>query len=73
MSITQHLKSKNNVSKREREMLLMLGGRWLTMLFSDAFLNTTKYFLHNKSHKETECVAHKKTPLENKGGDKKLT
>lgn len=73
MSITQHLKSKNNVSKREREMLLMLGGRWLTMLFSDAFLNTTKYFLHNKSHKETECVAHKKTPLENKGGDRKLT
>lgn len=43
------------------------------MLFSGAFLNTAKYFLHNKSHKETECVAHKKTPLENKGGGKKLT
>lgn len=43
------------------------------MLFSGAFWNTAKYFLHNKSHKETECVAHKKTPLENKGGGKKLT
>lgn len=49
-------------------MLLILGGRWLTILFLGSFLNTAKYFLHNKSHKEIECVAHKKTPLENKGG-----
>ena len=43
--MSQHLKSKDNVSKRK--ILLLLEGGWLTMLLSNAFLNNAKYFLYN--------------------------
>lgn len=69
--MTQPLKSKDNVSKRKR--LVMLEGRWLTTLFSNAFLNNAKYFLYNKSFEKAKYAGPKEMPLENKGGDRKPT
>lgn len=63
--MTQHLKSKDNASKRK--ILLMLEGRWLTMLFSNAFLNNAKYFLYNESFEEAKNVGPKEVLSENKG------
>lgn len=69
--MNQHVKSKDDVSKRKR--LLMLEGRWLTMLFLNAFLNNAKYFLYNKSFEKAKYVGPKAMPLENKGGGRKPT
>lgn len=66
--MNQHVKSKDDVSKRKR--LLMLEGRWLTMLFLNAFLNNAKYFLYNQSFEKAKYVGPKAMPLENKGGRK---
>lgn len=54
-------------------MVLMLEGRRLTMLFSNAFLNNAKHFLYNKSFEKAKYVGTKEMPLENKDGDRNPT
>lgn len=55
MTLTQHLKSKDNVSKRERNVT-DAERKVANHIISDDFLNNTKCFLYSKNHRETEYV-----------------
>lgn len=72
MSMTQHLKSKDNVSKRKGDITNARRREANHVIFR-CFLNNAKYFLYNKSLKEAKYVGPKEIPLENKGGGKKPT